>query len=187
MGRRLQARVPKTSHRLEPAWPPSVPFAQRDQANKIRQASNFNWRHVARALRTLQAGEQVWVRNTNCPATAMGPAQCPQLVRCRDAYEGTPVQPDPPCANNGKSRRMHHQPIWHSHGGTDSHAHNAWSSSNSLRPENHIASGKLPNWTGIPPRVSRFCRRIRRSRRLDLCTFALGASVLPFCFTEGRM
>ncbi|XP_037528756.1 uncharacterized protein K02A2.6-like [Rhipicephalus sanguineus] len=78
VGRRLQTRLPKTSHLLEPAWPPSVTITQRDQDNRRRQASDFNRRHAVHTLRPLQAGEQVWVRDANSPATVLGPAQRPR-------------------------------------------------------------------------------------------------------------
>ncbi|XP_037568402.1 uncharacterized protein K02A2.6-like [Dermacentor silvarum] len=79
MGRRLQTRVPKASHQLEPTWPPSVPFTRRDQDNRRRQASDFNRRHAAHELRPVQAGKQVSVRDVNSPAIVMGLAQRPRL------------------------------------------------------------------------------------------------------------
>ncbi|KAL1446646.1 hypothetical protein MTO96_044509 [Rhipicephalus appendiculatus] len=73
-----RTRLPKTSQLLEPAWPPSVPFTQRDQDNRRRQASDFNRRHADRTLRPLQAGERVWVQDVNSPAIILGPAQRPR-------------------------------------------------------------------------------------------------------------
>ncbi|XP_037576781.1 uncharacterized protein LOC119459002 [Dermacentor silvarum] len=77
MGRRLQTGIANTSHHLDLHWLPSIPFTQRDQDNRKRQASNFNRRHAVRALRPLQAGERIWVREVNSHAIVMGPAQRP--------------------------------------------------------------------------------------------------------------
>ncbi|XP_037515258.1 uncharacterized protein K02A2.6-like [Rhipicephalus sanguineus] len=79
VSRRLQTRLPKTSHLLKPPWPPSVTISQRDQDNRKRQASDFNRRHAAHTLWPLQAGERVWGQDVNSPATVLGPAQRPRF------------------------------------------------------------------------------------------------------------
>ncbi|XP_037573060.1 uncharacterized protein K02A2.6-like [Dermacentor silvarum] len=113
MGWRLETRVPKTSHQLEPAWPPSVPFTRRDQDNRRRQASTFNRRHAARSSRPLQVGEQVWVRDVNRPAIISSTAP---LLRGGDSDGCTPAQPNAPGTNDGMSCGMHYQRTWNSRG-----------------------------------------------------------------------
>ncbi|XP_077547704.1 uncharacterized protein LOC144159926 [Haemaphysalis longicornis] len=63
MDTRLPTRVPKTSQQLEPPWPPSRPFYLGDQANRRKQAREFNRMHAAHSQRPLKSGEQVWVQD----------------------------------------------------------------------------------------------------------------------------
>ncbi|XP_037576677.1 uncharacterized protein LOC119458889 [Dermacentor silvarum] len=174
MGRRLQTRVPKTSHQLEPTWPMSVPFTRRDQDNRRRQASNFNRRHAAHALRPLQAGEQVWVRDANSPAIVIGPPQRPRsyavetptgvLQRNRMHLvpmtgcpaEGTTSPPGTPSA--AQTTMSPTTP------GADPAAQDQGTAS----PRESTSTADASRGSTSTPRVSKLGRKIRRPRRLDL-------------------
>ncbi|XP_037576678.1 uncharacterized protein K02A2.6-like [Dermacentor silvarum] len=174
MGRRLQTRVPKTSHQLEPTWPPSVLFTRPDQDNRRRQASNINRRHAARAMRPLQAAEQVWVRDANSPAIVMGRAQCPRsnvvetptgvLQRNRmhlvpttgRPAEGTTSPPGTPAA--AQTAMCPTTP------GADRAAQDQGTAS----PRESISTADATRGSTYTPRVSKFGGKIRRPRRLDL-------------------
>ncbi|XP_037568164.1 uncharacterized protein K02A2.6-like [Dermacentor silvarum] len=174
MGRRLQTRVPKTSRQLEPAWPASVPFTRRDQDNQRRQASNVNRRHAARALRPLQAGEQVWVRDVNSPVIVMGPAQRPRsyavetptgvLQRNQMHLVPTTGRPaegsiSPPGTPAGKQTIV---------SPTTPGAHRAGQNQGTAPPRESTSTADAARGSTSAPRVSKFGRKIRRPRRLDL-------------------
>lgn len=78
MGRQLRTQVPKAAEKLQPAWPKSQVFLERDSAVKRRQASDFNRRHGVRELRELSPGEDVWVTDAQCPAQVLSRAQRPR-------------------------------------------------------------------------------------------------------------
>lgn len=78
MGRRLQTRLPSLPERLSPRTPSHREFKNRDAAYKAQQAKAFNSRHRASLLPPLTAGDHVWVKDLNCPATLLSPAQRPR-------------------------------------------------------------------------------------------------------------
>lgn len=175
MGRRLQSRVPKTSQQLEPGWPPSVPFTLRDQANRRRQAADFNRRHAVHTLRPLQPGESVWVRDMDCPATVMAPAQRPRSYVV-ETSKGVLQR-----------NRQHLIPVSNSQAtpdtslAEDAPAATVTTSTNPsvVPPTPHTPTAQAtrvatpdPKTVCSPlrgsPRVSRYGRRIHRPKRLDL-------------------
>lgn len=78
MGRNLQTRLPSLPERLSPHTPSHREFKDRDAAYKAQQAKAFNSRHRASPLPPLTAGDHVWVKDLNCPATLLSPAQRPR-------------------------------------------------------------------------------------------------------------
>ncbi|XP_037270275.2 uncharacterized protein LOC119161872 [Rhipicephalus microplus] len=78
MGRSLRTRVPATAQSLLPDWPQVKEFNDGDAAQRRRQQRDYNNRHAAHALRALDDGEEVWVRDTWARATVLSPAQRPR-------------------------------------------------------------------------------------------------------------
>ncbi|XP_037564184.1 uncharacterized protein K02A2.6-like [Dermacentor silvarum] len=174
MGRRLQTRVPKASHQLEPAWVPFVPFTRRDQANRRRQASDFNRRHAAHELRPLQAGEKVWVRDVNSPAIVMGPAQRPRSyvvetptgVLQRNRMHLVPTTGRP--AEDTTSTPVTPAAAQTAMSPTTPGADRAAQDQETASRQESTSTADAPCGSPSTPRVSRFGRKIGRSRRLDL-------------------
>ncbi|XP_037558085.1 uncharacterized protein LOC119435243 [Dermacentor silvarum] len=174
MGRRLQTRVPKASHQLEPTWPPSVPFTRRDQDNRRRQVSDFNRRHAAHELRPLQAGEQVWVRDVNSPAIVMGPAQRPRsyvvetptgvLQRNRMHLVPTTGRPAEDTTSTPGTPAAAQTAMSPTTPGADQAAQDQETAS----PRESTSSADAPCGSPSTPRFSRFGRKIHSPRRLDL-------------------
>ncbi|KAM7291848.1 uncharacterized protein ISCGN_028419 [Ixodes scapularis] len=78
MGRRLRTSLPKPSEKLKPEWPSTEVFLKKERADKRRQATDFNRRHVAKKLRPLATGEDVSVTDVQCGAKVLNKAQRPR-------------------------------------------------------------------------------------------------------------
>ncbi|KAM7314707.1 hypothetical protein ISCGN_004491 [Ixodes scapularis] len=96
-GRRLQTRLPRMSQHLEPDWPSSVAVTQRDQTNRWRQAVDFNRRHAAHSLRSLQpATSNRHSQATLDDAKATVLASRPNMAAPASTSPLAPIPPDWP-------------------------------------------------------------------------------------------
>ncbi|XP_037576972.1 uncharacterized protein K02A2.6-like [Dermacentor silvarum] len=174
MGRRLQTQVLKTSHQLEPAWPPRVPLTRHDEDNRRRQASNFNRSHAARAVRPLQAGERVWVRDFNSPAISWGQLNAPaptgwRLRRVYASATGCTWYRRRDVMRNAlpahlELPRAAQTAMSPTTPGTDRAAQDQ----RTALPRESTSTAEAPRGSTSTPGVSKFGRKIRRPRRLDL-------------------
>ena len=74
MSRRVRANIPTTQQQLLPKVPQMSFLLNKDKAIKLRQKQNFNERHNARPLSTLQHGEKVWLSEEETMATVQSDA-----------------------------------------------------------------------------------------------------------------
>lgn len=78
MGRRLRSPLPLSPSQLKPQWPNQKKFADKDKELKQAQALAYNKRHRAGVRPELQAGQRVWITNTQEPATVLREADTPR-------------------------------------------------------------------------------------------------------------
>ncbi|XP_037503251.1 uncharacterized protein LOC119378078 [Rhipicephalus sanguineus] len=159
MGRSLRTRIPKPADCLEPKWPAPDVVKCQDEEVRRRQKKDFDRRHAATVLPPLEPGDTVWVRDIKETACVLSPASKP-----RSYVVETPTAV---LVRNRVHLALYSDP-------TTSHLNEPASRENSEGHEEQAtvtdatasATPQVSNECGL--RVTRFGRRVRTPKRLDL-------------------
>ncbi|KAL8608117.1 hypothetical protein ACOMHN_016572 [Nucella lapillus] len=78
MGRKLRTRFPVQPITLNPHTPDHETIMKKETRYKEQQQANFNQRHAARDLPSLQQGDRVWLRDLQRPGQVVGQHNSPR-------------------------------------------------------------------------------------------------------------
>ena len=78
MGRKLRNIIPTFHTVLNPSWPDMDKLREREAGSKETQRLNFNQRHNAIPLRSVQPGTPVHIKDTGTTGTIAGAAETPR-------------------------------------------------------------------------------------------------------------
>ncbi|XP_075531723.1 uncharacterized protein LOC142564561 [Dermacentor variabilis] len=159
LGRSLRTRLPKTVDRLEPKWPAPDDVKCQDEKVRGRQKKDFDRRHAATVLPPLQPGDTVWVRDIKDTASVLSPAskprsyvvETPNAVLVRNRIHLVPYSDTTMSQLNEPARSENREEHEEQTTATDATA--------TATPQ-VSKDGRV--------RVTRFGRRVKTPRRLDL-------------------
>ena len=95
MGRPLRTDVPHLPVTLTPEWSYLSEFHKKDKVEKLKQKSNYDWRHCVRDLPELSEDESVWVctQNRTEPGRVITSAGPRSYVVETESGETEPISP----------------------------------------------------------------------------------------------
>ncbi|PFX34624.1 WD repeat-containing protein 3 [Stylophora pistillata] len=99
MGRKLRNSLPTFHIELNPQWPDLEKLHARESERKLKQQTNFNFRHKATPLTPLEPGTEVHVKDLDRPGVVVKAAETPRShevsVLAGEKHEVTALQVSP--------------------------------------------------------------------------------------------
>lgn len=159
MGRSLRTRLPKPADCLEPKWPAPDVVKCQDEEVRRRQKKDFDRRRAATVLPPLEPGDTVWVRDIKETACVLSPAskprsyvvETPTAVLVRNRVHLVPYSDPTTSQLNEPASREN----------SEGHEDQA-----TVTDATATATPQVSNECGV--RVTRFGRRVKTPKRLDL-------------------